>query len=382
MPRLTYAAIMLLGCALVSAGGASPTPTSAPNATPSPTNKLPYTGINMASAEFGSSNIPGVLGTDYIWPGSSMTYFANSGMNIFRVGFLWERAQKPLNTSLIDSYLSGLDATIDTIASLGAIAIIQPHNFGRYPSLSNEIIGQSSTVDNGAFNDFWTRMANRYKNRANVWINIVNEPHDMDTKKWVETAQSVVYAIRAAGFTNKIIVPGNYWTGGWAWYETGKTGSVTNAEAFIGFKDPLNNFFIEAHQYLDKDCSGTFSECVSETIGVERLTKITKWARDNKFKTFLGEIGGSNNSVCIAAIDNTLAFLEANSDVWQGFTYWAAGPWWPLADVNEIEPRSMCGREPCKSGVWNAVKKHLVNPPKATTVNGQNVIHSPSSHYW
>ncbi|KAI8813161.1 glycoside hydrolase superfamily [Cladochytrium replicatum] len=348
----------------------SPTPTSAGG-------KLPYTGVNEAGAEFGNQKIPGVLNTDYTWPSTaSLTFFVNNGMNIFRVPFLWERAQNPVNTTLIESYLTGLDATIDTITSLGAIAIIEPHNFGRYPATSSVIIGQSA-IDNGAFNDFWTRIANRYKSRSNVWFNIMNEPHDEDTVLWVATAQSAVNAIRAAGFKNKLIVPGNYWTGGWGWYNTGSTGSVSNAVAFVGFTDPLNNFFIEAHQYLDSDGSGTHADCVSTAVGVERLTQFTNWARTNKFKTFLGEIGASDNTVCVAALENTFKFMEANSDVWQGFTYWAAGPWWPQNDVNEIEPRSVCGKLPCKTGIWNVIKNHLVNPPKTTTTTAPTGTPSP-----
>jgi endoglucanase len=42
----------------------------------------------------------------------------------------------------------------------------------------------------------------------------------------------------------------------------------------------------------------------------------------------LGEVAGADNPTCQAAIDQMLAYLSANRDVWVGWTWWAAGPWW------------------------------------------------------
>jgi endoglucanase len=65
---------LLLGFATVSTIFASP----APNADPAPnersvsTNKKRsnfwFAGVNESGAEFGSGTLPGVLGTNYIWP--------------------------------------------------------------------------------------------------------------------------------------------------------------------------------------------------------------------------------------------------------------------------------------------------------------------------
>lgn len=49
-------------------------------------------GSNESGAEFGSDNIPGVLGTDYIWPNTTaISILREAGMNIFRVPFAMER---------------------------------------------------------------------------------------------------------------------------------------------------------------------------------------------------------------------------------------------------------------------------------------------------
>jgi endoglucanase len=31
-------------------------------------------------------------------------------------------------------------------------------------------------------------------------------------------------------------------------------------------------------------------------------------------------------------------YVESNTDVWRGWTYWAAGPWWP--DGTSLEPKN------------------------------------------
>ena len=42
----------------------------------------------------------------------------------------------------------------------------------------------------------------------------------------------------------------------------------------------------------------------------------------------LGELGAGANTTCDAAIDATLDHIDANSDVYLGWTWWSAGPWW------------------------------------------------------
>lgn len=108
-----------------------------------------------------------------------------------------------------------------------------------------------------------------------------------------------------------------------AWVSSG------NGDAFKSLTDPQNNFAFEMHQYLDSDGSGSHPECVSSTIGVERLTAATNWLKSNNFKGFLGEIGGGSNDVCIQAIYGALCHLQQQGGTWIGALWWAAGPWWP-----------------------------------------------------
>jgi endoglucanase len=52
-------------------------------------SKFQWFGVNESGAEFGSGNIPGVLGTDYTWPvTSSIDTLVAEGLNIFRMSLL------------------------------------------------------------------------------------------------------------------------------------------------------------------------------------------------------------------------------------------------------------------------------------------------------
>ena len=50
--------------------------------------------------------------------------------------------------------------------------------------------------------------------------------------------------------------------------------------------------------------------------------------RQNNKRGFLGEFGSATDATSLAALDDILNYVDANSDVWLGWTYWAAGPWW------------------------------------------------------
>lgn len=107
-------------------------------------------------------------------------------------------------------------------------------------------------------------------------------------------------AIRSAGATNKILVPGNAYTGAHSW--TANYYGTANSAEMIKITDPGNNFAFEVHQYLNSDSSGATEDCVSTTVGVERLTSFTNWLKSNNKKAFLGEFAGGNNQVCRTAV--------------------------------------------------------------------------------
>ncbi len=295
---------------------------------------LPYRGVNMAGAEFavdpsGNGSLPGTFGSSYTYPDAkyvsgynSPSYFVGKGMTTFRLPFRWERLQPTRNAAFNAAELTRFTTTVDDLLATGAAVVIDPHNYARY---GTALIG-SAAVPDADFADFWGRLALLYRNNPRVIFDIMNEPHDISTEQWVSAANAAIAAIRATGANNLIIVPGNGWDGAFTWSDSWY--GTPNSTAMLKIKDPGNNYAYEAHQYLDGNASGTGTDCSSSTIGSQRLAGFTSWLKANGKRGFLGEFGGGRGAVCLAALDDMLKHLEANSSVWLGWTFWAAGPWW------------------------------------------------------
>ena len=143
--------------------------------------------------------------------------------------------------------------------------------------------------------------------------------------------QAAINGIRASGAkTQPIFIEGNSYTGAWKW--------TTENDNLKTLTDPSDNLVYEMHQYLDSDGSGTAAECVSASIGRERVQKATQWLKTNGKKGFLGEFGGGVNTQCQEAVNGMLQYMQANSDVWMGAGWWAAGPWWGEEYMYNLEP--------------------------------------------
>ncbi|KFB70065.1 glycoside hydrolase family 5 protein [Candidatus Accumulibacter vicinus] len=287
------------------------------------TRGLQWRGVNLSGAEFGEKHLPGTYGRDYIYPSvSSVDYFKAKGMNLVRLPFRWERLQPSLNQPFDIAELARLQSFVSGVTAKGVAVLLDPHNFARY---QGQILG-SSGLSYAAYADFWSRLSALFKDNPRVLFGLMNEPHDMPTETWVNAANAAIQGIRATGATNTIMIPGNAWTGAWSW--TQNWYGTPNAEAMKKIVDSGNNIVFEVHQYLDSDSSGTSATCVSTEIGVERLKNFTEWLRINRKRGFLGEFAGANNETCKQAVSNMLTNVEANADVWLGWAWWSAGPWW------------------------------------------------------
>ena len=124
-----------------------------------------------------------------------------------------------------------------------------------------------------------------------------------------------------------ILVPGNSWTGARSWALQDYNGE-SNAKGILTIKDPLDNWAIEIHQYLDQDFSGTHKQVVSATTGSERLKNFVNWCRHNHMHAVLGEFAVPDVPMGEAALNDLLQSMEHDSDVWLGWTWWAAGSRW------------------------------------------------------
>ncbi|HJS07622.1 MAG TPA: glycoside hydrolase family 5 protein [Pirellulales bacterium] len=304
----------------------------AASASAEPRVALQFTGVNIAGAEFGGKKIPGKPGTDYFYPlPATIDYFAAKGMNTLRIPFRWERMQRALETELDAGELKRLDAVVEQATGRGMNVVLDVHNYAAY---GERPIG-TPEVPVPALGDLWRRLAERYKGNERVIFGLMNEPKSLPTETWLQAANAAIAAIRQAGARNLILVPGNGWTGAHSWMSRGY--GTPNAEVMLGVVDPANHYAYEVHQYLDGNYSGTRPNCKSEQIGVTTLQKFTQWLRDHRKRGFLGEFGGGTDPTCLAALDAMLTFMNMNSDVWLGWTYWAAGPW-PQSYFTSVQP--------------------------------------------
>ncbi|KAJ6079341.1 hypothetical protein N7467_009094 [Penicillium canescens] len=299
-----------LFAAAAGSAAAAPARSHAKRASP-----FKWFGVSESGAEFGQTNLPGVYGTDYIFPDTNaIQTLKGKGMNIFRVPFLMERLVPDSLTGSFDSaYLGNLTSVVKAITDTGAHAVLDPHNYGRY---NGNII---SSTDN--FKTFWQNVAGEFASNDLVIFDTNNEFHDMDQTLVLNLNQAAINGIRAAGATSQyIFVEGNSYTGAWTWVDVN--------DNLKDLTDPQDKIVYEMHQYLDSDGSGTSETCVSTTIGKERVTGATQWLKDNKKVGVLGEFAGGVNDQCKTAVTGMLSYLGENSGVWMGAMWWAAGPWW------------------------------------------------------
>jgi len=193
----------------------------------------------------------------------------------------------------------------------GINCLLDVHNYGRY---------YGNVLSNPDFQNLWFQLASIYKDNQNVLFGLMNEPNTMPFESVVTMMQAGIDGVRSAGATNLITVAGDDWTGAHSWMDG-------NNQYMLNITDPLNNWMYEMHQYFDDNFSGT-GPCNPEFNVTANFGPVTKWLRENNKVVFLGEFGIESNSPCLAVLQNVLDFLQANDDVWVGFTWWSAGPWW------------------------------------------------------
>ncbi|WP_438826826.1 glycoside hydrolase family 5 protein [Pseudomonas lopnurensis] len=296
-------------------------PTPAPSA-PDTTNGKPLlVGVNLSGAGFGPSVVPGKHGTNYTYPAESYyKKYADLGMPLVRLPFLWERIQPKLNTPLNAEELARLKQSLDFAHKHNVKVILDLHNYYRY---FGKLIG-SNEVPIGSFAAVWKQIAQQVVNHPAVeGYGLMNEPYSTNGL-WPQAALAAAQAIRTVDSKRWIYVAGDRWSSAYHWPHYNSQ-LITNP----WMRDPKNNLVYEAHMYVDKDFSGNYfdkNEKFDPMIGVNRVKPFVEWLKQNKLRGYIGEHGVPDFSPsAIVATDNLLAYLRQNCIP---STYWAAGPWW------------------------------------------------------
>jgi len=249
-----------------------------------------------------------------------MTHFVkDDGFNLFRLPVGWQfltnnAESGTLNTTNLAIY----NTLVQDCLGLGAHCIIDIHNYARF---NGAIIGQGGP-SNAIFAALWSSIATYYANQPNIIFGVMNEPHDLVISEWATSVQAAVTAIRSAGATSQyILMPGDNWTSAATIWSDGSGAALLNVTNPDGSK---TNLIFDVHKYSDSDNSGTSTTCVTDNVA-SAFQPLATWLRSNGRQAINSEFGGGNNAGCVTYIQTQLAFLNANSDVYLGWTGWAAG---------------------------------------------------------
>jgi endoglucanase len=300
-----------------------------------------------------------VADTDYpVHSAKLIDYFKTKRIRLIRLLFSWERMQSalwgpvPAAGAGYAAYFDNFKRVVDYATRLGIVVIIEPWQANSSGGAGGarwrgQLIG-SVNVDLKAFADFWSKLATLFKGNRRVEYGLVNEPNHMSTMSWWKIAQKCIDAIRAAGATTKIYVPGNGYSsaGSWTqnWYDTARV-KRSNAYGWLNANgvgsplfDPLKKSIAEVHVYLDPDAGGGTTEIVSASIARERIAVALNEASARGYKIFVGEIGCyAGNAIAPAAWADFMAYAKAKARVLTGFAWWAAGTpgWWDDVAAND-----------------------------------------------
>lgn len=325
---------------------------------------LRYTGVNLSGAEFGGTT--GAYGYAYIYPTASGPYFRAKNMDTFRLPFRWERLQPTLGEAFDAAEWQRLQDCVTALTASGAAVLLDPHNYARY---KGKLIGASDGPSDEQFADLWRRLATRWKNDPRVLFGLMNEPNGVSGEQWAASANHAIVAIRALGANNLILVPGVAWTGAASWYATWY--GTPNATSMLTITDPADNFAFEVHMYVDSDSSGTHFMVANDDplIGAKRLAQFTAWCREHGKRGFLGEFATPASALGLTTAENTLAFIDDNRDVWLGWTWWSAGPWWGTYGFS-VQPTAIGGDQP----QMPILERHLVDVVIDPTTNSPPAV--------
>lgn len=318
-------------------------------------------------------------GSDAFATPEMLTYFQSKGLNTFRVGIAWERLQPTLNGPFDTTYLSKMDKLVADAKARG-----QKLTFVPLPGKYKGNIPGSSAVPQSAFNDFWKRMAQHYKDEPTVFAySLINEPGASgDNDVWNTTiAPSTIAAIRTVDMNKTIIVPTS--TGGYGHF-------FKFHLAGLPMQDAGNNLIYEAHFYFDTPPNGQYPNGWDVPnndmmIGVKNATDFVNWCKTNNQRCYAGEygipagwqygtqtclyLGGTNKDPrWLTVLDNFLDYLDENKI---SGTYWAGGPY---GDISSLGPFCQTGQNsgpPYIDGPQMAILTQHLGSEEGTTPSPQ-----------
>ncbi|KTT41788.1 cellulase [Pseudomonas oryzihabitans] len=301
-------------------------------------------GLNLSGAGFAPQVLPGINGTNYIFPVEAyFQQWSARGVKLIRFPIIWERLQPKLGGPLDSAYVALVNQTFGYAQKHGIKIILDLHNYARY---RGQVIGTSG-VPYARYQEIMTHIARQWSGQSSLYAyDIMNEPHDA-MAYWPTAAQYGINGVRAVDSTRPVIVEGNGWSSATRWAEFN--------DALLGLKDPANNIIFSAHSYFDENAGGSYDKTDVNTLdanyGVTRVKPFVDWLKKNGKRGYIGEFGvPDNNPRWNLLMDNMLAYLKQNCIP---ASYWAAGPGWGSYFMS-VEPIN--GQERPQ---WPTLRKYL-----------------------
>jgi endoglucanase len=290
--------------------------------------KLAFPGVNLAGGEFGTGSR---LNWDYIYPSEKqVAYYASRGFRLLRVPVKSSRLIVNGRPNPVDIKI--LQTVVAAARARSMIVVLDLHEYAIRPD------GQPMTdADRAAFRLTWRIIAGQFSRFSNVWFGLMNEPNKQTPEQWFRLANAGIAGVRDSAPQHMITVMGSQWGTADGWVRSG------NAAACSMLRDPANKLVIEMHQYLDNAGGNAIAAAVSG-LGATSLTEATLWARANHRRLYLGEFGVTASPAFLDEGRALLRYMNANSDVWLAYSYWAGGLWWAQGRSNyaySLEPANL-----------------------------------------
>ncbi|KTS78055.1 cellulase [Pseudomonas oryzihabitans] len=301
-------------------------------------------GLNLSGAGFAPQVLPGINGTNYIFPVEAyFQQWSARGVKLIRFPIIWERLQPKLGGPLDSAYVALVNQTFGYAQKHGIKIILDLHNYARY---RGQVIGTSG-VPYARYQEIMTHIARQWSGQSSLYAyDIMNEPHDA-MAYWPTAAQYGINGVRAVDSTRPVIVEGNGWSSATRWAEFN--------DSLLNLKDPANNIIFSAHSYFDENAGGSYDKTdvnkLDANYGVTRVKPFVDWLKKNGKRGYIGEFGvPDNNPRWNLLMDNMLAYLKQNCIP---ASYWAAGPGWGSYFMS-VEPIN--GQERPQ---WPTLRKYL-----------------------
>lgn len=317
-------------------------------------NGVNHVSMNLGTFDRGSGPLRGI---DYpTYPNALLDWYQAKGMTSIRLMFTWESVQSalggpvPATGANYAGYWSDLTGLVTRFLSRGMTVTLAPWQYNP-ASGDTDVVYGGATFTAADFADFWGKFATAVNgvtgNDQRVAFDLMNEPHThaesgnkpgdlgISLADWFSAAQAAITAIRTAGASNTIFVPGMAYTAASSFLSNG------SAARWLTLTDPLANLAVTVHCY-----SGLGS--ASPTVLSAACGAVLGWARGNGVKVQVGEIAldagpngrpnfGSTLAIAAAQWEDWRQFCLANDDVLVGWNWWAnsAPGWWNQGDSQD-----------------------------------------------